>query len=147
MENHINFDDNIFILNTEIRKIQEILCLDADPGLFLEKTVAELDFLNRALEFLAESLAGNKLLIDRESQFDKLADLEWRFEQLLTTMYNNNASISAPRFPAIRERLDTYKGASIKRRQFIDSSRLPEGQVSSEPLVSQHELSELLRDF
>jgi hypothetical protein len=147
MENHINFDDNIFILNTEIRKIQDILCLDAEPSLFLEKTMAEVDFLNRALEFLAQNLAENRMLIDREEELDKLADLEWRYEQLLTSMHNQNASISVPRFPAIREKLDTYKEASVKRRRFIDSSRLPDNRAASEPLVSTHEMSELLRDF
>ncbi|MDR0475939.1 MAG: hypothetical protein LBH43_20015 [Treponema sp.] len=147
METHINFDDNIFILNAEIRMILDILSLDAEPSLFLEKIMAELDFIDRALAFIGENLIGNEVFIDREEVLEKLADLEWRFDQLLTGMCGNSASISASRFPEIKQKLDTYREQSSHRRLFIESARTRKGQPNSEPLVSSHELNELLRDL
>jgi hypothetical protein len=147
MDTHINFDDNIFILNAEIRMILDILCLDADTSLFLEKIMTELAFIDRALAFIGENLIENKVLLDREEVLDKLADLEWRFDQLLTGMCGNSASISASSFPEIREKLETYRGQSSHRRLFIENSRTHDRQPNSEPLVSSHELNELLRDL
>jgi hypothetical protein len=49
MHKHINFEDNIFVLNTRIRMIRDSLILDTDPELFLEKTVDDTNFIDLTL--------------------------------------------------------------------------------------------------
>ncbi|HCC37870.1 MAG TPA: hypothetical protein DEQ14_09785 [Treponema sp.] len=137
MDKQINFEDNIFILNVRIRMLIDLLRLDVDPGLFLEQTVDDLIFIDYALSSLLRNLAANRRFIDREEELDKLADLQWHFDKLLTG--------AGSRFPAIGDRLAECKKNSEYRHQNIAEIRSPGEQAASEPVVSSSELSELLR--
>jgi hypothetical protein len=139
MDKHINFEDNIYIINVRIRMLLDLLCLDADPGLFMEKTIDDLDFIDQVLSSLLETMSENRRFVDREDELDKLADLEWRFDQLLTG--------TGSRFPLVRERLTLFRSNSAARRQSIDETRSPDEQLIAEPVVSSYELNELLREL
>jgi hypothetical protein len=86
MNKHINFEDNIFILNARIRLIHDTLTIEADPGFFLKKTVDDLEFISGVLDALLANLIENVRLIERAGEFNNLSDLEWQFDQLLTRL-------------------------------------------------------------
>jgi hypothetical protein len=148
MNAHINFEDNIFILNTRIRMMRDLLLLDAEPDFFLEQTLNDAEFINQILTALLEQLSGNVRYIEREEQFHNLSETESAYMAALSGILNGTGAISAARFPAIRDRLTLLHSASRDRQDEIDeiSCSAADGSAT-EPLVSSDELSELLKDM
>jgi hypothetical protein len=152
MNKHINFEDTIFILNARLRMIRDLLRLDTDPGIFLEKTLDDLEFTAAVLETLAGQLAANPRLLDREQELDNLSDLEWQLGQILTEFASDmrgkpegGGPFSVTRFPQIGERIQRLKEASAGRKKIIEETFASPDQGVSEPVVSSAELSELLK--
>ena len=94
MNARTNIEDNIFILNIRIRMIHNLLLLDADPDLFLEKTLEDADFISHTLDALLGQLAVSTRYIDRKEQFHNLAETENAFSGILTALQNGNGAIS-----------------------------------------------------
>jgi hypothetical protein len=136
--------DNIFILNTRVRTIRDLLILDSDPELFLEKTIDDIDFIDHTLELLLENLISNERLLDRNDAFDNLFDLEREFSQVLSDFFNGEGNISAAQFPMVREKLHLMRDRSQERRKTIDASHGPV-EAAMENAVSSDELAELLK--
>ncbi|MDR2534647.1 MAG: hypothetical protein LBD29_01280 [Treponema sp.] len=147
MNKHINFEDNIFILNVRVRMIQDLLLLEADPELFLKKTMDDIDFIDDALGMLLDDLIENIHLIERNELFDHLSVIEEEFAGVLGLFLNGNGTISAVRFPALREKIVFLRTHSLTRKQTIDNSRKQTEGVIMEPLVSSAELNELLKEY
>jgi hypothetical protein len=147
MNKRINFEDNIFILNGRIRMIQDLLVLDTDPDLFLEKTIEDIDFINKTLDALLENLIENKRLLERDAEFDNLSDLEWQFTQVLGDFLDNSGNISAAQFPMLKGKITMLRKRSQERQKAIENTRTQAEPSLSEPVVSSLELSELLKDF
>ena len=137
MDKQINFEDNIFILNVRIRMLLDLMCLDVDPGLYTEKTLEDIRFIDQVLTSLLQYFTENRMFLDREDELDKVIDLEFRFDQLLTA--------AARTFPVLNDQILVLRNSGAKRRQSIDDTRSPAEHSLSEPLVSSHELNELLR--
>jgi hypothetical protein len=141
----------MFILNVRLRMIRDLLRLDADPELFLEQTVEDLEFIDKVLETLLQSLIENPRLVDRELEFDNLSDIEWQFVQLLTEfIYKSNPLIGGTEAdlpPEIRDRVLRLKEQSAVRAKVIDESAGAIEHIPFEPVVSTLELSELLKEF
>jgi hypothetical protein len=147
MNKRINFEDNIFILNVRIRMIRDILVLDTDPDLFLEKTMEDIDFINNTLEALLGNLIENKRLLERDTEFDNLSDLEWQFSQVLAEFLNGAGNISAAQFPMLKGKITMLRKYSQERKKAMEDARSPAESSAAEPVVSSLELSELLKDF
>jgi hypothetical protein len=148
MYKRINFEDSIFIINTRIRIIRDMLLLDTDPDMFLEKTLDDVDFVDKSLSFLLEQLSDNKRFIERTEQFHNLAETERTFAEVLLDLVNGDSTISSGKFPAIRDRLTFLWNHSQERKKTIEGAAGPEieeGVVN--PMVSSDELNELLQDL
>jgi hypothetical protein len=131
--------------------IRDLLRLDIDPDFFLEQTVEDLEFINKVLETLTQSLIENTRLVDREIEFDNLSDIEWQFAQLLTEfIYKPNplfAGTEADLPPEIRDRILRLKEQSAVRGKIIEESAGAIEHIQLEPVVSSLELNELLKEF
>ncbi|MDR0562715.1 MAG: hypothetical protein LBG73_08515 [Spirochaetaceae bacterium] len=147
MNKHINFEDNIFILNVRVRMIQDLLLLEADPELFLKKTMDDIDFIDDALGMLLDDLIENIHLIERNELFDNLSMIEEEFAGVLSLFLNGSGTISAVRFPALREKIIFLRTHSLTRKKTIDDSRKQSDGAIMEPLVSSAELNELLKEY
>jgi hypothetical protein len=145
MTKHINFEDSIFILTRRIRLIQDLLALDGDPGLFFEKTIEDIDFIDTALETLLDNLGKNNRLIEREIQYENLADMEWQFSRVLTELLDGSGGISAANFPMLREKIDIIKKHGLDRNKTIETLQLQMNKAPIESVVSSDELNELLK--
>jgi hypothetical protein len=145
MNKHINFEDTLFILNVRLRMVRDLLLLDTDTSLFLEKTLDDLEFTADVLEALTGQLIANPRLLDREQELDNLSDIEWQLTQLLTEFTSNNSPFSTARFPQIGERIQRLKEESAGRKKIIDENFAKSDQGRDEPVVSSAELNELLK--
>ncbi|MDR2068426.1 MAG: hypothetical protein LBP71_00980, partial [Spirochaetaceae bacterium] len=102
-------------------------------------------FIDATLAFLLESLLKNERLIERDEQFQNLAETEGQFCQVLSEVLEGAGSISAVRFPVIRDKTTVLRKNSLERRKNIEGSVSQGHKPSAEPVVSSDELSELLK--
>jgi hypothetical protein len=147
MNKRINFEDNIFILHARSRMIRDLLTLDTDPDLFLEKTIDDINFIDSTLETLLGNLVENKRLLERDKAFDNLSDLEWQFSRTLSEFFSGSGTISAAQLPILKEKISLLRNHSDRRRKTMEESKSLSESSVTEPVVSSVELSELLKGF
>jgi hypothetical protein len=144
MDKHTNFEDSIFILNVRIRMIQDIFILDADPGLFLNKTMDDLIFIDLCHESLLSSLKDNDRLIERDEQLYNLSESERIFCELLFELSHGETGFSAALDQTMRETVSNMRNRSLERRRGIGDVIVESKNTNPEPVVSYDELHELL---
>jgi hypothetical protein len=144
MDKHMNFEDSIFILNVRIRMIQDMFILDADPGLFLNKTLDDLVFIDLSHESLLSSLKTNDRLIERDEQLYNLSESERIFCELLFELSHGETGFSSAMDEAMRETLSGMRNRSLERRRSIGDIIVESKNANLEPVVSYDELHELL---
>jgi hypothetical protein len=147
MNKHINYEDNIFILNIRIRMIRNLLILDSEPDFFLGKTLDDVDFIDGTLTALLENLLEHKHLIELEEHFHTLSETESRFLEVLTELHQGGGTISARRFPVIGEKIDTLQNRCRERQKTIGHFLSQTDSLNSEAVVSSIEIRELLKDL
>jgi hypothetical protein len=147
MNKQVNFEDNIFILMNRIRILRDLFNVDADPELFLEKTLDDIDFIAQALTLLLRQLLENRHFIERSGLFHYLEELEWQFSQVLSDFMNNRGTISARDYPVIIEKIQVLHNRSMERRKTAEAAGEASGSQAGEPVVSPDELSELLKEY
>jgi hypothetical protein len=147
MNKHINLQDNIFILNSRLRILRDTLILDADPSLFLEKTLDDINFMDHALDILLGQIRNNNRIFERNEVLDYLGDLEWEFSQVLGDFSASSGGISAASFPVVQDRIRSLQDRGAERRRAIGDERKSTIAPPMEHAVSSDELSELLKDL
>lgn len=147
MNKRINFEDNIFILLMRIRMIRDIITLDADPELFIEKTLDDIYFIDHILRNLLGYLQGNSRLIEREELLEHLSETEWQFSQVLSDLLDHEGDFSVRDIPTISDKLTALRRNSQERRKIADNLSPVENVVPGSPVVSTDELTELLKAF
>jgi hypothetical protein len=145
MNQQFNYEDNIFILNTRIRMLADMMKLNADPDIFLAKTIEDLDFIAACLNLLQESLSYNKHLISRDTQLHNLDETYERFLDLLNCMTRGTGRFNVINYPYIREPVhETIKRCLSAQKQISELMRDTESSVPDYRLVSTDELAALL---
>ncbi|MDR1566687.1 MAG: hypothetical protein LBS48_05330 [Treponema sp.] len=144
MNKRINFEDNIYATLGRIRMIRDLLALEADPELFLDKTLEDIDFIDSTLRILLSGLLENQYLIEREELLSHISELEWQFSQILGNFLNTQGNIAAQE-PSLRDRIAILRTRSLERRRTAENAGAAAGSIPEEPVVSSDEISELLR--
>ena len=145
MYRQMNYEDNIFILNVKIRAISDMLLLDADPDIFLERTLEDLDFIGAKLILLQEYLALNEQLISRNQQLHNLDETYERFFNLLNGMLRGAGCFNADSFPFIREPVNKLIAHCVNgQKQLKELMAMAGGNITDSRLVSTDELTALL---
>lgn len=148
MIKRINFEDNTFILNNRIGMIANTIILDADPDLFLEKTIDDMDFIDASLAVLLDSLLKNEKLIDRSAQFYHLIETEAKFIDIFDAIEKSKGPISIEEFPIISQKVANFRARSLERQDVIRDSIEALDDTPQDPnVVSSDELNALLKDF
>jgi hypothetical protein len=128
--------------------IANTIILDADPDLFLEKTIEDMDFIDASMEILLDSLLKNEKLIERSTQFYNLMETEIHFIDILNNITQSKGSISVSEFPIITEKIEKIRSRSTARQKLIQDSIDALDDTPQDPnVVSSDELNELLKDF
>jgi hypothetical protein len=145
MKQPLNYEDNIFILNMKIHGIADILRLDADPDLFLERTLDDIDFIGEKLCILQESLTRNNQLVSKKELTDGLYDTYKRLLDLLNDMLGGTGSFSVRRYPFLEETLQGRVSFYTERRELL-AARETEAEAPRE-IVGAGEMAALLDDL
>jgi hypothetical protein len=144
MKNHINLEDNIFVLNIRLRMVHDTLILDTDEELFLTKTMDDLGFIDSNLSTLLARLQENLKFVGRSELFVNLAGTEQQFREVLHDFCHGKGNLSALRYPELQERALLWSSHSHKRQEAIEKLITDSKQQDAELLVGQNELQELL---
>jgi hypothetical protein len=145
MHRHINYEDNIFILNTKIRNICDLMLLEPEPSLFLDKTMEDIDFIGNCADILLSSLLENKQIIDWDDRIQNIHDAEDSFVRLLRRMESDEAAFDTKEFPQILDLINALTASSIQRMKKIkDNMREPNAQSGDQRMVSPEELALLV---
>ena len=145
MNKHVNFEDIIFTLNTRIRMLSDLLLLDIDAELFLQKSIDDLKFIGYVLETLTEKLIANPSFPNREREADNILDADWQFNRLLNKFTGESSPFSVALFPELRGHISGLLIDSNSRREAIDKFNTPLKHYQTEAVVSKAELSGLLK--
>ncbi|MDR1257487.1 MAG: hypothetical protein LBJ86_07045 [Spirochaetaceae bacterium] len=145
MNQQFNYEDNIFILNVRIRMLADMMKLDADPDIFLAKTVEDLDFIAAKLNLLQESLSYNKCLIYRDAQLHNLDETYESFMDLLNDMARGTGRFNVINYPYTRETVcELIKRGLDAQKQITELMRDTESDIPDHRLVGTDELAALL---
>jgi len=146
MKKRVNFEDSLFILMLRIRMIRDIITLDADPELFLEKTLDDIFFSDQVLRILLRQLEENHYLIERAEVLEQISDIEKQFSRVLQNLLDHDGDFSIRQIPSIKEKIISCRDSSLERQKSAEKLT-PAGNTPSSPIVSSDELSELLKAF
>ena len=127
--------------------IRDIIILDADPELFLEKTLDDIYFADEILRTLLGFILENNQLIEKEELLEHLLEAESQFSQVLESLLDHNGNISVREIPSVREKLIAFRNSSLERRKTAEDLSPVEGNLGNSPIVSSDELTELLKAF
>jgi hypothetical protein len=130
--------------------IRDTLRLNTPPGLFLEKTMDDLGFINVVLTVLVRTLKESNGQLSGNGEFDNISDAEWQFNQLLTEVLYDSSSFFPQSAPEIREKILTLRENSNTRRKELFESGQAAAVIAiaagaqAEAVVSSADLSGLL---
>ena len=144
MNKNVNFEDTIFILNVRMRMIRDLLRLDTDAALFVNKTIEDIEFINSILGALTEKFLANMKFLDRETEADNLSDAEWQLNQLINELTGNSSPFSPVVFPEVQSWVDKFRKDSMNRQKIVETTCMPYKQYTPEPVVTHAELNGLL---
>ena len=147
MNKQDHIEDNIYLLLGRIRLIRDTLTLDMDPEFFFEKTLDDIDFIDRTMGNILKRLMENQRLIDRKEQLDHFSELEWQFSRVLSDILSGSGSISAAETPELGDRIFIFQRNSQERRETVETMGAAAGDDTREPVLTYNELHELLKDF
>ena len=146
MAKRIHFEDDIFYLNLLIRTFRDGLELDLDTGLFMTRSMDELNFIDGAFDRILSALTENERLIERSEQLLNLLEAEERFAEAVGRILSGRGSISEALAP-FADRFAELRSKSLRRRSEIDGATAFSSQGADDPyVVSPFELNELLKD-
>jgi hypothetical protein len=144
MNQQFNYEDNIFILNVRIRMLADMMKLDADPDIFLDKTVEDLDFIAAKLNLLQENLSYNKRLIYRDAQLHNLDETYESFLDLLNDMAQGTGRFNVINYPYTRDTVrELIKRSLDAQKQIAELTRDAKSDVPDHRLVGTDELAAL----
>jgi hypothetical protein len=146
MNKRINFEDDIFLLMVRIRMIRDIITLDADPELFLERTLDDICFLDQSLKTILGNLEHNHHLIERDELLEQLSNAEGQFSQLLKEFNDHEGNFSIRELPSLVEKIAAFRACSQERRKAAGKLQ-PEESQENNIYVGSDELAELLKAF
>jgi hypothetical protein len=129
----------------KIRGIADVLRLDADPDLFLERTLDDIDFIGAKLGLLQESLTRNNQLAGKKELADCLNDTYSRFLDLLNDMLGGSGSFSVKRYPFLAETLEGRVSFYTERRKPIAADGAEAADAPE--IVGAGEMAALLDDL
>lgn len=146
MNPHVNYDDNIFLLQSMVKALRSALMLDVDPELFKDKILEDIFFVDSTFMKTFSQLRDNPHLIRRAEHLKALLRAETAFVELL----NDTISGERPLAESLSPFTDKLRACRRSHEQTLSEIRSiirdPEQHSPEEDVVSQQELNFLLQD-
>lgn len=142
----INYEDNIFYLDTIVSSMKTGLALDIDPDYFRDKVVEDIFFVDTSLKRIYESLKENSFLIRRAEYFRSLLRVSRIFTEFLVSLLNKDVGFARhlePYFLKLRSAASEHEGIASEIEDILQVSEPAE---ADQDFVSQDEFRFLLEE-
>ena len=123
--------------------IRDTLILDANPELFLEKTLDDIHFVDQTLRTHLRYIEDSPYLSERDELLEQLSNVEEQFSRVLGDLLNHEGNLSVREIPSLGEKLEAVRLGSLERQKTIGKLDSDEDQ----DLAGSDELTELLKAF
>jgi len=150
----VGFEDTVFLLNIRIRMVRDTMRLNPSGGLFMERCLDDIRFIDDVLSALAEQItmdseredaddgaADGEATVAATGEVDYAADTEWQFSQLLTEFLLESNAFSARATSTERGKIILLREGSNARRKVFEKFSTSSQADLAEPVVSSTELS------
>ncbi len=94
MSQRIHVQDDLFFLTIQIKALRDGFSLEIDAEIFLEKSIDDILFIDKALLKLYEFLDTNPHLIERPEYLRSLLQLEKQYSDFLSGSLNRDFAFS-----------------------------------------------------
>jgi uncharacterized protein YqgQ len=94
MSQRIHVQDDLFFITLMVKTLRDGFSLEIDGEIFLEKTVDDIAFIDKALSKLYGFLDQNTHLIERKEYLRSLLQIDKQFGDLLSGVLNRDFSFS-----------------------------------------------------
>ena len=151
--NIAGFEDTVFLLNIRIRMVRDTMRLNPSGGLFMERCLDDIAFIDDVLATLAQQITAygereNAADTDGTNNtalgvVDYAADTEWQFSQLLTEFLLESNAFSSRASSKERGKVILLREGSNARRKVFEKFSTSSQSELEEPVVSSTELSML----
>ena len=142
----INYDDNIFYIQSLIKGLRSGLRLDIDPDYFRDKIVEDIFFVDRTIQQIYDALKVNDLLINRIDHLREIIRAKRAFCDFLDEAAGDALPFS-PSLEAFGDKLTSAR--ETHARDIVDIQGVMEGRSTGEEpknIVSNDEYRFLFQD-
>lgn len=94
MSQRIHVQDDLFFITLMVKTLRDGFSLEIDSEIFLEKTIDDIVFIDKALLKLHEFLDQNTHLIERKEYLRSLLQIDKQFGDLLSGVLNRDFGFS-----------------------------------------------------
>jgi hypothetical protein len=146
MPQMIHYQDDLFFLSVLVKALDSGLSSEADPEHFRERVAGDLFFLDGSLKSFHGLLAQNALLIDRSEYLKLLERTSRALIQVLERLVGGGYPRSGE-YASYRPQFETILKSQVAIVSELEGAlRSAQGEGAETDLVSQDELSELLKE-
>jgi hypothetical protein len=146
MTARVNYDDNIFFVQTMIKTLRSGLALDVDPELFKDKALEDIFFIDSTLMRILTQLRDNPNLIRRSEYLKALLRAENTFLDFLADILAAERPLAASLTPFSHKVRACRSSHQTTRTEVQTMLHRPEDHAPEEDVVSQEELGFLLQE-
>jgi hypothetical protein len=142
----INYEDNIFFLDTIVSALKSGLTLDIDPEYFRDKVVEDVFFVDTSLKRIYVSLKENNFLIRRAEYLRSLLRVSRLFREFLDRLVNKEVAFAShlePYFLKLRGAATDHEAIA---GEIMDILEVTEPTEVDQDFVSQDEFRFLLEE-
>ena len=144
-EKVVNYEDNIFFLNLQVKALGEGLNLDINAGFFVQKITQDIFFYAATIDQLYRKLKGNPHLLGRAEHLKTIQRLKIMFCELLDDILARRVAISQSMGSYMDRLTDVYHAckkdiSDIRRMLSKDTADAAE----SAAIVSEEEFRHLM---
>lgn len=146
MTSRVNYDDNIFFVQTMIKTLRSGLALDVDPELFKDKALEDIFFIDSTLMKILAQLRDNPNLIRRSEYLKALLRAENTFLDFLADIIAAERPLAESLSPFSHKVRACRSSHQTTRTEVQNMLHRPEDHAPEEDVVSQEELGFLLQE-
>lgn len=145
MSQMIHYQDDLFLLSLRAKSLEAAILLDADPEFWTENLLREIHFIDGTSRAIADNLARNRHLVDRESHLRLLERLSLDFSRALERLGKASTPL-AQSLDGHRAQLQSIASAHRELAQDLAGSLSDEESAKDgdSSIVSGDELAKLL---
>lgn len=146
MTARVNYDDNIFFVQTMIKTLRSALTLDVDPEMFKDKALEDIFFVDSVLMKIFSQLRDNPSLIRRAEHLKALLRAENAFLDFLSDTLAAERPLAEALSPfshKLRACRSSHQGTRSEVQTMLHG---PDSHGPEEDVVSQEELGFLLQE-